>query len=138
MLIVIGGEGVRDKNLASAAATTIYRDQYTVKIFPHNTNLAHLPPITFPPAFLSECFPTPFNRVSLPPGKTITVQRYVALTSSGHVALAERATFQKVVHGANGGTNLIPTASPLDGHWPSLQISVGTRVPLNRTLSSRQ
>ncbi len=138
MLIVIDGEGVRDTNLASAADTTIYRDQYTVKIFPHDTNLAHLPPITFPPDFLSECSPAPFNVVSLQPGKTVTVQRYIALTSSGHVTLAERATFQKVVHGANGGIKLVPTASPRDGHWPSLQVSVGTRVPLNRTLSSRQ
>ena len=137
-LIVIDGEGVRDTNLASAVATTIYRDQYTVKIFPHDTNLAHLPPITFSPAFLSECFPTSFNVVSLQPGKTIMVQRYIALTSSGHVTLAEQAAFQKVVPGANGGTKLVSTASPLDGHWPSLQISVGTRVPSNRRLSSRQ
>ena len=138
LLIVIDGEGVRDTNLASVADATIYRDQYTVKIFPHNTNLAHLPPITFPPEFLSDCFPAPFNVVSLQPGKTISVQRYIALTRSGHVTLAERATFQKVIHEANGGIKLVPTASPLDGHWPSLQIAVGTRVPSNHTLSLRQ
>jgi hypothetical protein len=136
-LIIIDGEGLRDTNLASAAATTIYRNQSRVKIYSHGTKLASIPAYITPTP--PGCIPLPIDDlISLQPGKTFAVQRYVALTSSGHVTLAARATFQKVVPGANGGLKLVPVASPLDGHGPFLQISVSTQVPSDRLLSFRQ
>jgi anti-sigma factor RsiW len=111
-IIMIDGENPHDTNLASALATT-----YTNQCFFHA-------PI--------------FPLLQLQPTKTITVQRYVALTSSGHVTLTARESFQKTALGQDGRIHIVPTASPLDGHWPSLQISVSAQVPSDRMLSLRQ
>ncbi|BCL79724.1 hypothetical protein ccbrp13_21890 [Ktedonobacteria bacterium brp13] len=63
----------------------------------------------------------------LKPGQTITIQQYEPLTSTGHVTLSAQATFLK----PGGGI----MTSPLDGHWPSLQIQVASKIPSDRLLS---
>ena len=140
-LIVIDGEGQRDTSLASAVATTINSAQYIgMRVFPHDMNLASaLTTIYTPPTNgLIECLHEQFNLEQLQPTKTITVQHYVALTSSGHVTFTARAAFQRAVPGQNGRVALVPATNPLDGHWPSLQISVSTQVPSDRMLSLHQ
>ncbi len=64
------------------------------------------------------------------PGQTITNQQYEPLTSSGHVILTAQAQFLKT---EGGGLTYGP--SPLDGHWPSLQIQVASHVPSDRLFS---
>lgn len=139
-LIVIDGDGQRDTSLASAVATTINSAQYIgMRVFPHDVNLASaLTTIYTPPTYGIECLPEQFNLEQLQPTKTITVQHYVALTSSGHATFTARAAFQRAVTGQNGRVALVPATNPLDGHWPSLQISVSTQVPSDRMLSLHQ
>jgi hypothetical protein len=138
-LIMIDGEGLHDTILASALATTAYRDQQVgVKLFPYTTNLANALATNPTPTLIPECFPDRINVPKLQPSQTITVQHYVALTSSGHVTLTTRTAFQRAVNGQNGRFTLVPAANPLDGHWPTLQISVSTRLPSDRMLSLHQ
>jgi hypothetical protein len=138
-LIMIDGEGLRDTSLASAVATTINSAQYIgMRIFPHDMNLAGALTTIYTPTPTPECLPDQFNLVQLQPTKTITVQHYAALTNSGHVTFAARAAFQRAVPGQNSRVTLVTAANPLDGHWPSLQISVSTQVPSDRMLALHQ
>ena len=66
----------------------------------------------------------------LEPGQTITNQQYELLTSSGRVILTAQAQFLKTE-----GGGLTHGPSPLDGHWPSLQIQVASHVPSDRLFS---
>jgi hypothetical protein len=59
------------------------------------------------------------------PGQTLTIRQYVPLTKSGAVTLAMK-----------GGT-IEHTASPLDGHWPTVHMQVNPQVPQDRALSLR-
>jgi Putative zinc-finger len=76
--------------------------------------------------------------VQLQPAQTMMIHRYIALTSSGHLTLTPRAVFQKPVLGQDGVIHIVPTAGPLNGRWPSLQISVQTRVPSDHLISLHQ
>jgi len=76
--------------------------------------------------------------VQLQPAQTIMIHRYIELTSSGHLTLTPRAVFQKPALGQDGVIQIVPTAGPLDGRWPSLQISVQPRVPSDRLISLHQ
>lgn len=70
------------------------------------------------------------SSAEIKPGQTITVQQYEPLTSSGHVTLTARAIFLKM----EGGYSTRFT-SPLDGHWPFLQIQVNSHIPSGRLFS---
>jgi hypothetical protein len=82
------------------------------------------------------CYDT-LGTVQLQPAQTITSYQYIALTSSGSVTFSARATFQKTAL-QNGVIQIVPTTSPLDGHWPSLQMVVQTGVPSDRAISLDQ
>jgi len=69
---------------------------------------------------------------TLEPGQTITNQQYEPLTSSGLVILTAQAQFLKT---EGGGLTRGP--SPLDGHWPSLQVQVASHIPSDRLFSLR-
>src|SRR5260370_4248999 len=71
----------------------------------------------------------------LPAAHAITVRQYIAITSSGHLALTARAAFQKVALGQDGVVHVFPATGPLDGHWPTLHVLVQTQVPSGRLLS---
>jgi hypothetical protein len=74
-----------------------------------------------------------FGRDStLEPGQTITNQQYEPLTSSGLVTLTAQAHFLKT---EGGGHTRGP--SPLDGHWPSLQVQVASHIPSDHLFSLR-
>jgi hypothetical protein len=68
------------------------------------------------------------------PGQTIHVRQYLPLTDSGRILLALRATFLHTVM-QNGEQVITNGTSPLDGHWPTLQINVHPHIPANRTIS---
>ncbi len=59
------------------------------------------------------------------PGQTITIHQYAPLTKSREVTLSMQGTFIGSDH----------TASPLDGHWPTVHIQVNPQVPQDRALS---
>lgn len=69
---------------------------------------------------------------TLEPGQTITNQQYEPLTSSGLVILTAQAQFLKTE-----GEGLTRGPSPLDGHWPSLQVQVASHIPSDRLFSLR-
>lgn len=75
------------------------------------------------------------NSTSLQPGQSLTVQKYLSLTSSGHVTLTAEAEFYTAARQPQ--KNLFPHSAPnpLEGHWPSIQIDVASKVPANRMIS---
>lgn len=79
----------------------------------------------------------PHGTVQLQPAQTITNYQYIALTSSGSVTLIAQATFQKPAL-QDGVIQMVSTASPLEGHWPSIQIKVQAGVPSDRAISLHQ
>jgi hypothetical protein len=80
------------------------------------------------------CYGTPAT-TQLLPNQTITIPQYLALTSSGRMALTVQGTFQKAALGQDGVVHIVSSTGPLDGHWPSLQISVQAQVPPQRLIS---
>lgn len=136
-LIMIDGEGLRDTGLERAL--TAINQNFGVKKFPHGTSLASAFATIYAHNYLPPCniIDLTFLR-QLQPTKSIAITGYVVLTKSGHVTLAARAAFQRAIPGQNGRVTLVSIASPLDGHWPSLQIWVSTQVPPDRILSLHQ
>jgi anti-sigma factor RsiW len=80
------------------------------------------------------CYGTP-GTTQLLPDQTITIHQYLALTSSGRMALTVQGTFQKAALGQDGVVHIVSSTGPLDGHWPSLQIAVQAQVPSQRLIS---
>jgi hypothetical protein len=78
--------------------------------------------------------PRIFNDAAIKSGQTLTVIRYLPLTNSGHLMLTAETGFYT---SAFQPPDLFPKqiAGPLDGHWPSMQIDVASKVPGNRTFS---
>lgn len=74
------------------------------------------------------------NTTPIKAGQTLTVRKYLPLTNSGHLTLTAETTFYSSTAQSQ---NRFPKqiTSPLDGHWPSVQIGVAAKVPANRTLS---
>ena len=85
---------------------------------------------------LANCWNGPGSEgtVQVQPGQTITFHQVLALTTSGHVTLTARGTFQKAVLGQNG-VEVVNASGPLDGHWPALHVSVASQVPPTRAIS---
>jgi hypothetical protein len=74
------------------------------------------------------------SSTSIKPGQTLTVLKYLPLTNSGHLTLtAETAFYTSTPQSQYPFPKQI--SSPLDGHWPSIQIEVASKVPAGRTIS---
>lgn len=75
-----------------------------------------------------------FNSIQIKPGQTLTVRKYFPLTNSGHLTLTAETTFYTSTPQSQ---HSFPKqiSSPLDGHWPSIQIEVASKVPSDRTIS---
>ena len=69
------------------------------------------------------------------PGQTIATRQYIPLTDNGHVLLTEEARFLSTKTIPNQGKSITDGSNPLDGHWPSLDIDVASRVPSNRIIT---
>jgi hypothetical protein len=69
------------------------------------------------------------------PGQTISLREYYVLSGSGHVKLTEGASFLSKGGDSHGNTVITVGHSPLDGHWPTIQLNVNSHVPADRTLS---
>lgn len=69
------------------------------------------------------------------PGQTISLREYYVLSGSGHVKLTEGAQFLSQVVDSHGNISITVGHSPLDGHWPTIELNVNSRVPADRTLS---
>lgn len=80
------------------------------------------------------CYGTP-GTTQLLPNQTITICQYLALTSSGRIALTVQGTFQKPALGQDGVVHIVSAPGPFDGHWPSLQIAVQAQMPSQRLIS---
>lgn len=89
------------------------------------------PAYTLPMPTDHSCPPLLRGSIVLKPGRTLSVHRYLPLTLSGQMTLVGKTQFYKPE--ANNFPE--PTASPLDNHWPSLQITVNPHIPADRTLS---
>lgn len=67
-------------------------------------------------------------------GQTLTVQKYLTIQNAGKLTLTAETSFYE---GSRRSNNLFPKAAPnpLAGHWPSLQITVSSKVPADRKIS---
>ena len=72
------------------------------------------------------------------PGWGANGPSFVALTSSGHVTLTAQAGFQKGFYDKQRGYHPDTTVSPFEGQSPSLQITVQTQVPPDRSITVHQ
>lgn len=90
------------------------------------------PHIAPPPIGIMSC---PMMISQLKPGQTIAVHQYIPLNDSGHITLTLGARFLTTKQAPQGYPVTRPGPSPLDGHWPSLQINVHPQVPSDRTIS---
>jgi hypothetical protein len=77
------------------------------------------------------------NTLQLQPGHTLSSSQYIALMRSGHLTLTVQATFQKVAL-QDGVIQMVPTTDPLEGHWPSLKMTVQKLTPSDRSLALHQ
>ena len=80
-------------------------------------------------------------QTQLEPGHTLTIHQYLVITSSGQVTLSAGGTFFTIVghdNAGHSGNYVVPTAGPLDGHWPLLRIDVASQVPPDRMLSLKR
>ena len=82
--------------------------------------------LPFAATVIPKCSP---GMTTLLPGATVTLHELVPLTSSGQVTLEVQGDVLQTSEGPNGeqSGNWIP--SPLEGHWPSLIISVVPTSP---------
>lgn len=81
------------------------------------------------------CFSSTPGTTQVLPNQTITISQYLALTSSGSVTLQMQGTFQTPTLGQDGIIHIVSTTGLLDGHWPSVRISVQAQVPAQRLIS---
>jgi hypothetical protein len=74
------------------------------------------------------------NTNALEPGQTLTVHKYLPLTSSGKQTLTAETTFYSI---SGSGQNSIASriSHPLAEHWPTVQIDVKPDIPSNRKLT---
>lgn len=77
----------------------------------------------------------PFTMSLFKPGQAIAIRQYIALTDSGNILLSEEARFLVTKTTPNQGKSITDGPSPLDGKWPSLHITVASRVPSNRIIT---
>ena len=76
------------------------------------------------------------NSTQIKPGQTLTVHKYLPLTNSGHLTLTAETTFYTSTPPPQSQYRFPKqVSSPLDGHWPSIQIDVAAKVPANRMIS---
>jgi hypothetical protein len=92
------------------------------------------PHYTVPVEGIPSC---PAMQTRLEPDHTLTIHQYLPLTNSGQVTLTAGARFLITKLGPQGEETTIGS-SPLDGHWPSIQINVTSQVPPDRMLSLQQ
>jgi hypothetical protein len=77
----------------------------------------------------------PFLPTVFKPGQTLTLHQLLPLPSSGEVTLQSGADFFQSQVGPDGGQEMVPGHSPLDGYWPSLTISVAQVAPVDRRIT---
>jgi hypothetical protein len=78
---------------------------------------------------LGEGVPTcPFGDFPLAPGQTLTIHKFMPLTSTGELTLQAGASFVTQ-------TVTMPLHTPLDGRWPSLKIAVAAATPSDRQIT---
>lgn len=72
----------------------------------------------------------------LAPGRTVSASDVIPLTASGHITLAADArTITEKTVGSQGQTYTeFVGEDPFDGHWPTLQLTVSSHVPLDRII----
>ncbi len=77
----------------------------------------------------------PLGMTHFKPGQTIHVHDDIPLNVSGRVVLTLIARFEYTGKYDLGNKNPPPVFDPLAHHWPSLAISVATKIPSNRVIS---
>jgi hypothetical protein len=80
-----------------------------------------------------------FGWTTLNPGQVLTYHYFLALPSSGEVTVQPGARFLQTHPGPDGVPEIGPLIraehTPLDGHWPSLTLSVAPVAPVDRRIT---
>ena len=68
------------------------------------------------------------------PGQTLTIRQLLPLTESGNITLTGATKFLTATI-EQGQRVITATPGPLDGHWPTIRLTVDPHIPANRALS---
>jgi hypothetical protein len=90
------------------------------------------PQYVLPVATMHSCPPFTSN---LTPGETVTLHEFLPISNSGEVTLESGARFLQTFVDPDGIQNITTGPSPLDGHWPSIILSVAATTPADRQLT---
>jgi hypothetical protein len=100
-----------------------------------NANGGTAPYYSLPYALVgSHCVP---GTTQLSPGATLTLFELVPLTSSGEVTLLPQGDVLQTFVYPDGVQTGNWTPSPLEGHWPSLNIAVSSTTPWDRRITAQ-
>jgi hypothetical protein len=72
---------------------------------------------------------------NLTPGETVTLHEFLPISNSGEVTLESGARFLQTFTDSDGIQNITNGPSPLDGHWPSIKLSVAATTLADRQLT---
>jgi hypothetical protein len=91
------------------------------------------PHLSLPTANDSWC---PAGQTTLKPGQVLTSHLLLLIPNSGKIIMKPGAWFYQTHTGPDGVPVTSPAAhSPLDGHWPSLTLSVAPVAPMDRRIT---
>jgi hypothetical protein len=91
------------------------------------------PHFSLPTANESWC---PSGETTLKPGQVLTSHLLLLIPSSGPITVQAGARFLQTHTGPDGVQEITPAAhNPLDGHWPSLTLSVAPAAPVDRRIT---
>jgi hypothetical protein len=79
--------------------------------------------------------PCPSLTSNLTPGETITLHEFLPISNSGEVTVESGARFLRTFTDSDGIQVTTNGPSPLDGHWPSINLSVAAATPADRQLT---
>jgi hypothetical protein len=97
-----------------------------------NTTGGTGPTYTMP---VNDIHPCPFSMTQVTPGETLALNHFLPVPNAGNVTLEPGADFLQTTVGPDGVQSTTNGPSPLDGHWPSITISVSPSAPLDRRIS---
>ncbi len=93
------------------------------------------PHYNFPDAVMSCPLP---KSTTFAARKTLTMQGYIPLTSSGQVTITTEAGISVSKGDKNSVGGIKWVSSSLNGHWPAIHINVTAHIPSDRILSLQQ
>jgi hypothetical protein len=91
--------------------------------------------LQYGPPLADEVPTCPFGGFALAPGRTLTLHKFIPLTSIGELTLQAGAYFTQTLTAPDGTRSITAGHGPLDGRWPSIKIAVAAATPADRQIT---